>query len=70
MNTAPKAPFPGRILPLALTLLITAPPLLLFHNPRTRRRVVAAALSLGWITGGYKMAIGDHFFSHTRVSMQ
>jgi membrane-associated PAP2 superfamily phosphatase len=43
--------------------------LFLFRGRRARRRVVVAALTLGWLTGGYKMGIGDHFFSHTWVSM-
>jgi len=43
--------------------------LFLFRSRRARRRVVMAALTLGWVTGGYKMGIGDHFFSHTWVSM-
>jgi membrane-associated PAP2 superfamily phosphatase len=36
-----------------------------------RRRVMAlvAALSVGWATGVYKMLIGDHFASHTAISM-
>jgi len=43
--------------------------LFLFNSARARRRVVASALALGWITGAYKMAIGDHFFSHTWITM-
>lgn len=44
---------------------------LFFLTPRRRLRValVATALFLGWLTGGYKMLIGDHFFSHTLVTM-
>ncbi|MEJ2395581.1 MAG: phosphatase PAP2 family protein, partial [Candidatus Thiodiazotropha sp.] len=41
----------------------------LFRDPRRRRLAVAAGVLIGWITGGYKMAIGDHFFSHTLISM-
>lgn len=38
-------------------------------NRRQRTGFVGAAMALGWITGGYKMLIGDHFFSHTLVTM-
>lgn len=31
--------------------------------------IVATVLTLGWLMGGYKMAIGHHFLSHTIVSM-
>ena len=35
-----------------------------------RFMVISLIVTLtGWIMGGYKMAIGDHFFSHTLVSM-
>ncbi len=41
----------------------------LFKSRRNRRRAIAFALIVGWSTGVYKMAIGDHFLSHTIVSM-
>ncbi len=41
----------------------------LFKTPRARKIAVASALALGWTIGGYKMLIGDHFFSHTVVTM-
>ena len=41
----------------------------LFDSVRSRRRVLFCAITLGWLMGGYKMAIGDHFFSHTVVTM-
>ena len=31
--------------------------------------VAAVVTLLAWLMGGYKMLIGDHFFSHTMVSM-
>lgn len=42
---------------------------LLFKTPRNRRRVITAAITLGWVMGSYKMLIGDHFLSHTLTSM-
>ena len=44
----------------------------LFFLFRTRRNKVIALIStltLAWAIGGYKMLIGDHFLSHTLVSM-
>lgn len=39
-------------------------------NLRCQRwRIAIAVTVLAWLMGGYKMAIGDHFFSHTLVSM-
>jgi membrane-associated PAP2 superfamily phosphatase len=34
-----------------------------------RRKIIIAVIIAGWIMGLYKMSIGDHFFSHTLVSM-
>ena len=34
-----------------------------------RGRVLGMVALLGWVMGLYKMMIGDHFFSHTLVSM-
>ena len=41
----------------------------LFKKKRNRYIGLAIGLSIGWITGGYKMVTGDHFFSHTWVTM-
>jgi membrane-associated PAP2 superfamily phosphatase len=41
----------------------------LFRTPRRRHLALLLGVLAGWITGGYKMAIGDHFFSHTLISM-
>ena len=41
----------------------------LFRTSRGRRLALASGVMIGWIIGGYKMAIGDHFFSHTLTSM-
>ena len=43
--------------------------LFLFNSPAWRRRMLWLGLVTGWTIGGYKMAIGDHFLSHTWVSM-
>jgi len=40
-----------------------------FDNPAWQRRGLLLGVTLGWILGIYKMAIGDHFLSHTVVSM-
>jgi membrane-associated PAP2 superfamily phosphatase len=36
---------------------------------RRRRQALVSGLAAGWISGLYKMVIGDHFLSHTIVSM-
>lgn len=41
----------------------------LFHSPRNRWRVLYFSTALGWSMGGYKMLLGDHFLSHTVVTM-
>ena len=41
----------------------------LFRSRRAKTAAVTGALVLGWSMGTYKMAIGDHFFSHTVISM-
>lgn len=41
----------------------------LFHSRRNRIRGLWFGIASGWITGGYKMVIGDHFLSHTVVTM-
>ncbi len=44
---------------------------LVFFFKKKKQKVIAgvATLTLGWLMGGYKMLIGDHFFSHTVVTM-
>jgi membrane-associated PAP2 superfamily phosphatase len=42
---------------------------LLGHTRRQRLAIVSGTLAIGWIMGGYKMLVGDHFLSHTVVSM-
>ncbi|WP_228568826.1 phosphatase PAP2 family protein [Campylobacter sputorum] len=41
----------------------------LCKKKRTKAVVFVLALTLGWTMGLYKMMIGDHFLSHTIVSM-
>jgi membrane-associated PAP2 superfamily phosphatase len=41
----------------------------LFRTPRARRRAVITAMVVAWTAGLYKMIIGDHFLSHTLVTM-
>ena len=41
----------------------------LFFSKRKKRLALISAITLGWIIGFYKMIIGDHFFSHTLVTM-
>ncbi len=41
----------------------------LFNRPSIRRRILIAAVATGWVIGMYKMLIGDHFLSHTLMSM-
>ena len=46
--------------------------LALAYLPRMRAYrtwILGVVLALGWVMGLYKMMIGDHFFSHTLVSM-
>jgi len=42
----------------------------LFKTPRAKKVVLSTAILLGWVTGTYKMLIGDHFLSHTLVTME
>jgi membrane-associated PAP2 superfamily phosphatase len=42
---------------------------ILFPVKRHQVIAVSAALAIGWITGLYKMVIGDHFVSHTIATM-
>lgn len=41
----------------------------LFRSTQAKRRVLLGTMLVAWILGFYKMAIGDHFLSHTIVSM-
>jgi membrane-associated PAP2 superfamily phosphatase len=41
----------------------------LFKSAANRKRALLFALSLGWTMGMYKMLIGDHFLSHTIITM-
>lgn len=40
-----------------------------FHTPRARRMGLLCGLFLGWLGGLYQMIRGEHFLSHTLVSM-
>ena len=41
----------------------------LFRSKKSKAVALGGALTLGWIVGSYKMLIGDHFLSHTVVTM-
>jgi len=41
----------------------------LFKRKRNKFFALATALLIGWSMGIYKMLIGDHFFSHTLITM-
>ena len=41
----------------------------LFRKKRNRYIALGLALVIGWSMGLYKMLIGDHFFSHTVITM-
>lgn len=41
----------------------------LFKSPRNRKKALIVALFIGWTMGLYKMLLGDHFLSHTIVTM-
>jgi len=41
----------------------------LFKSKKNRYLALAMALLIGWLMGLYKMFIGDHFFSHTLITM-
>jgi membrane-associated PAP2 superfamily phosphatase len=41
----------------------------LFHSRRNKILSVVAAMVIGWSMGSYKMLIGDHFLSHTVITM-
>jgi membrane-associated PAP2 superfamily phosphatase len=41
----------------------------LFHSRRNKILVGVVAMLIGWSMGSYKMLIGDHFLSHTVITM-
>ena len=41
----------------------------LFKKPRNQKIALAFGVTVGVLTGGYKILIGDHFLSHTLVTM-
>jgi membrane-associated PAP2 superfamily phosphatase len=41
----------------------------LFRTAENRRRAVYCGLLAGWVMGAYKIAVGDHFLSHTVATM-
>ena len=41
----------------------------LFKNPINQKLALGAALIVGWSMGTYKMLLGDHFLSHTIITM-
>ncbi len=41
----------------------------LFKNPKNRKKAIVVAMVVGWSMGLYKMFIGDHYLSHTIVTM-
>jgi membrane-associated PAP2 superfamily phosphatase len=43
--------------------------LYLFRTRKAKIRVVSLAMVIGWSMGTYKMLIGDHFLSHTVITM-
>ena len=42
----------------------------LFKNRKNRKKALVAALVVGWSMSLYKMFIGDHFLSHSIVTME
>jgi len=41
----------------------------LFLSKKNKKIALISTLIIGWTTGSYKMIIGDHFFSHTFITM-
>ncbi|MDZ7818819.1 MAG: phosphatase PAP2 family protein [Aliarcobacter sp.] len=41
----------------------------LFKTPKNQKRALIGALIVGWSMGSYKMLLGDHFLSHTLITM-
>ena len=42
----------------------------LFKKRKTKILVLIFGIIIGWVMGIYKMLIGDHFFSHTLITME
>tara|TARA_B100001063_G_scaffold247351_1_gene293015 strand:- start:554 stop:1243 length:690 start_codon:yes stop_codon:yes gene_type:complete len=41
----------------------------LFKTPKNQKRALIGALVIAWSMGTYKMLLGDHFLSHTIITM-
>ncbi len=41
----------------------------LFHRRKNKIAAACTAMTIGWSMGSYKMLIGDHFLSHTVITM-
>ncbi len=41
----------------------------LFHSRKNKTAAATMAMVIGWSMGSYKMLIGDHFLSHTVITM-
>ena len=41
----------------------------LFKTPKNQKKALIGALIVGWSMGSYKMLLGDHFLSHTLITM-
>lgn len=41
----------------------------LFKTPKNQKRALIGALIIAWSMGTYKMLLGDHFLSHTIITM-
>lgn len=41
----------------------------LFHSRKNKIAAASVAMVIGWSMGSYKMLIGDHFLSHTMITM-
>ncbi len=41
----------------------------LFHSRKAKNAAILIAMLIGWSMGTYKMLIGDHFLSHTVITM-
>ena len=41
----------------------------LFKSRKNRKKAILFAMTVGWLMGGYKMLIGDHYLSHTVITM-
>jgi len=41
----------------------------LFKSKRNKKIAIISAICIGWSMGLYKMMVGDHFLSHTIITM-